>query len=64
MQWIPGTTLTEEMDMVHPLNGDDDVSQADVICPEGEHVAKVSQETEEILKRNFMSLKNALLYRW
>ena len=56
--------MTEEMDMVHPLNGDDDVSQADVICPEGEHVAKVSQETEEILKRNFMSLKNALLYRW
>jgi len=49
-----------------------DVSQDDVTCPEGEHLAEVSQETEEILKRSFMSLKNLrdsrlgmpLLYRW
>ena len=59
MQRIPGTTWAKEMDMVHPLNGNDNVSRADVTCPKGEHVAEVSQETEKILKRSFMSLKNA-----
>ena len=45
--------------VVHPLDDDNDVSQADVACPEAAHVDKVLQETEDILKQSFMLLKNS-----
>ena len=38
-QQIPGTMWAKEMNVVHPLDDDDDVSQADVTSPEAAHIA-------------------------
>ena len=53
---IPGTSWSEEMDIVQPL--DDNTPDADVTCPEGARVAEVSQATADLLKRSFVSIKN------
>ena len=55
-QWIAGMTWAEEMDVVHPLDDDDDVSQTDVTCPEGAHVTEETGYPEA--NRSFVSLKN------
>lgn len=54
---IPGTSWPEEMDRIEPLD-DDDTPDADVTCSEGARVAEVSEATQELLKRSFVSLKN------
>ena len=53
---IPGTSWSEEMDIVQPL--DDNTPDADVTCSEGARVAEVSQATADLLKRSFVSIKN------
>jgi len=55
---IPRTSWSEEMDIVQPLDSNN-TPEANVTCIEGAHVAEVSETTQELLKRSFMSLKNA-----
>ena len=55
---IPGTSWSEEMDIVQPLDNDN-TPEADVTCIDEACVAEVSKATQELLKRSFVSLKNA-----
>ena len=54
---ISGTSWPEEMDIIQPLD-DEDTPNTDVTCPEGARVVEVSEVTQELLKRSFVSLKN------
>ena len=53
---IPGTSWSEEMDIVQPLDGEDTPDTA--TCSEGARIAEVSEATAGLLKRSFVSIKN------